>query len=110
MNIIVNGCNYNIHDREDFSRMLENELGYDVARLYEELGRAEGKALQKRMELDSVRNCTGECDRIMMVREHYAGRLNEIAEELTAIYNAEITKYKNPHCTGIARIIREIEV
>lgn len=108
MTVTVRGTNYNIRDREDFSRLLEDELGYEVAQLYKEFLQDDAKVLQKRMELDSVQLCTGECDRVLMVHEHYQDWLREIADNLDTIYAEEVRKYKNPHCTGIRRISREI--
>lgn len=103
----------NIYDDGDFENAIEERMGYESAKYYHDKVSEMEQDIEDRIygsiESKCMDLCTGECDRCMLIREHYNNVLKDILSELKAIQRAE-WKYAHPrHEKEMDRLIDDIE-
>ena len=87
--LLVNGKIENIHDGNDFARMLGEKLGDDAERYFRENWLIYDDCSPE----DLPDSCPGECDHTYEIQEHYQNVLHDVKDKVAALMNAR-TDYK----------------
>lgn len=79
--LLINGKIENIHDGNDFARMLGEKLGDDAERYFRENWLIYD-------DFNPYDFCPGECDRTDEMQEHFESVLSDIRDSVAALMNA----------------------
>ena len=89
--LLVNGKIENIHDGNDFARMLGEKLGDDAERYFRENWLVYADYDPEQLDEDFKNQCDGECDHVYEQQEHYQDVLRDIKEYVVAMMNTTTT-------------------
>lgn len=84
-----------IFDNEQFSRLLDEKLGYDAAQYFRDATNVD--VLKESLTDEEILKgglCSGECNKVQETQEHYENLLKEIGEMAQEIYEGILKDYK----------------
>ncbi len=84
-----------IFDNEQFARLLDERLGYDVAEYFRDAVSPDTILAKLDLSDDDILEgyCSGECDKVQGTQEHYENLLKEIGGLADEIYNKILEGY-----------------
>ena len=86
--LLINGKIENIHDGNDFARMLGEKLGDDAEHYFRENWLVYADYDQEQLDEDFKNQCDGECDHTYEIQEHYQNVLRDVKSSVAALMNA----------------------
>lgn len=93
--LLVNGKLENVIDRFDFARLVRQELGSDAGDYMQGLETDIQDEAVENIHKNAMKYCTGECDHVFRVQEHFENVISEALEALEECFE-EVDKTRKP--------------
>lgn len=84
--LIIEGKPNTIFDDEQFARLLDERLGYDVGEYFRERIKDLKEDILDEFAKDPLKYCAGECDKVYDVQEQFENKLDSVKEKLQELY------------------------